>query len=60
VIGASMPIETAFLHESADAAATESGRATADATIASAATAAAVAIKLALLTIQFPPLGYPR
>jgi hypothetical protein len=55
-----MPIETAFLHESADAAATESGRATADATIASAATAAAVAIKLALLTILSSLLvGYP-
>src|SRR5438045_9275396 len=46
-----MPIETAFLHESADAAATFAGRATADATIASAATAAAVAIKPTLLTI---------
>ena len=44
VIGASMPIETPFLHETADVAATVAGRATAAATIASAATDAAVAI----------------
>ena len=57
MIGASMPIETPFLHESADAAATVAGRAMADATTASAATDAAVAIKPTLFNMQFPPIG---
>src|SRR6266571_989940 len=52
-----MPIETPFLHESADAAATVAGRAMADATIASAATDAAVAISPARFNMQFPPIG---
>jgi hypothetical protein len=60
VIGASMPIETPFLHETADVAATVAGRAMAAATIASAATDAAVAISPIILNIPFPPLGLPK
>jgi hypothetical protein len=58
VIGAARPIVRVFPHVTAcadDAA----GRATADATIASAASPANDAISETLLNIQFPPLGVP-